>query len=58
VERNFAELLLVVLLDRAQLARVRVRVPASGDGGGEAPPALPADAVLSFIDAVEDRGDD
>jgi hypothetical protein len=59
VERTFAELLLVVLLDGARLARVRVRVPASADGGdGAAPLAVPVDAVLSFIDAVGDRGDE
>jgi hypothetical protein len=61
VERNVAELLLVVLLDRARLARLRVRVPASDDddgGGGAAPAAVPVDAVLSFIDAVQDRDDD
>ncbi|HEY1584857.1 MAG TPA: hypothetical protein VGH63_04160 [Polyangia bacterium] len=62
MERNVAELLLVVLLDRARLARLRVRVPASDDdddgGGGAAPAAVPVDAVLSFIDAVQDRDDD
>lgn len=48
MERNFAELLLVVLLDRARLATVRVRLP-SDCGTTAIPTAVPADAVMTLL---------
>ncbi|MCA1664745.1 MAG: hypothetical protein LC659_10825 [Myxococcales bacterium] len=58
MERNFAELVLVVLLDRARLATVRLRLPACDDlASGAAPVAVPVASALALVCAAA-RDDD